>query len=408
MFWERPALKIALPGLLGCLAAVCAVVHAEELSPLEERDDGLHFTRPGQQQGYVDAWLAPLMRVHGDFDITAEFTDLQFKGPKDGMQCVTLGPVFGDAETTHVRVFRGAFFSGGAMVNELCQAETHRKQNGGYRALYHGEARNEALAGRMRVSRRGETVYWLLAENDSSQFRVLHKEKVSNASLVRNGLRLTLHMVINSDVGGEVSIAWKRLSVCAESISERPITNSKEIIAALDRHRSQLRDRIGGKTDGKGDWKGGRWTSGNASPDGTDGFQVVGVGSDQWTSSRVGFLEGVSGDFDLSATFDPIVFDKPAEGQNSTVYLRGMIPADERTSVDVILVREPDGRQTALAEFVTHGRSGLKLRDVGVRNVKSIERLRLVRRGTEMTFLFAEKNPASSRCLPRRKCQEGM
>ncbi len=236
---------------------------------------------------------------------------------------------------------------------------------------------------------------------------MLHEEAVTDAELLLDGVRLRLNAVSETDRKAEHSVVWKRISVRAESITELPITNHKQVVAELDQHRDQLSGLIGGRVDGNSDFSSSTFSSGTVSQAGGNGLQIVGVGSDRWTSSRIGFREGVSGDFDVSVTFEAKTFDTPEEGQNSAIYLRGTIPAAEHTNADLILVKHPNGTLTVLAEFVTFARGGLKFRDVGVQHVKSVERLRLVRTGKQMTFLFAESEAAEYQVLAQTEVPPG-
>ena len=61
-----------------------------------------------------------------------------------------------------------------------------------------------ATSGRLRLARRGETVYFLFAEDDSSTFQLLRTENVSEAPLQQAGIQLKTYC--NGD--GDTRVSW--------------------------------------------------------------------------------------------------------------------------------------------------------------------------------------------------------
>jgi len=66
---------------------------------------------------------------------------------------------------------------------------------------------------------RGTLIHCLLAEDDSSEYRRIHTEEITNDSTIVNGVRLmnSSYTILEGDC--RVSVTWKSLSVRAEQIT---------------------------------------------------------------------------------------------------------------------------------------------------------------------------------------------
>ena len=74
------------------------------------------------------------------------------------------------------------------------------------------------------MARRGTTLYYLFAEDNSSVYRVLETEEISDSSSVADGLHF--HTMCNGK--GETSVVWKSIIVLAERLTLKPDANVKQ------------------------------------------------------------------------------------------------------------------------------------------------------------------------------------
>jgi hypothetical protein len=140
----------------------------------------------------------------------------------------------GDSEWTHVSAVGGIF---GRLQPALrgsgveCLLHYHRPmledgtieydffyREGQTRTSALGTTSDEATSGHLRLARRGETFYCLFAENDSSQYRLVHEEEIGKEKLLSDGIRLTTAVLSGDDKSGTTTIVWKELTVRAENI----------------------------------------------------------------------------------------------------------------------------------------------------------------------------------------------
>lgn len=368
-------------------------------SKVDGGPSGLEVTRPCKVKGYADTSIAPLVRVHGDFDIVATFADFSCRSFMSGTGTIALGTITQTPKPTHCRMVRGINYDGGKIVMPFARSEVHQYREGGFLAAHAGIIPEEGSSGKLRIARRGDVVYSLFAESDSSQYRVLHSETVDNSDIPRKGVLLLAQMVSKTGGDNEVSVNWKSLTIRAERISERPVDNPEALLKELNRNRETLADRLELEVADTIDEQKEFHQLGNGGTPIAEGFQVVARGTNNWTSSGVGFKTRVRGDFDASVSFDIAKVENPVEGQSSAVYLRTRLPGEPVTSADVVLVRDSKGNQTVIVELVTFGPAGPQGRRLARVPVESAGHLRIARCGSRLAFLFAEPKSTAYRVL---------
>lgn len=187
------------------------------------KPDGLHFRRQGIK-GYSSYRLAARMRVHGDFDITAKLANLNIQRSEHGSGGLSLTAILENDGYTHGTVYRGALIDPVAPIRQVIQSEFVRSPMGQTRMTWLGTTAEESTAGTMRLARRGETLYCLFAEQDSSQYRLIHTEEVGKESLLWEGVRLTAAVQASGNKPGSTAVIWKDLTVRAERITDWPGT----------------------------------------------------------------------------------------------------------------------------------------------------------------------------------------
>ena len=100
------------------------------------------------------------------------------------------------------------------------QAEFNRYGAGrGVTVEFEGVTAEACDSGRLRISRIGTRMYFMIAEEDSNVFRLIHDADVADEQLRLDGIRLAAGTWDNrSSETGEVDVKWKRLENRAESI----------------------------------------------------------------------------------------------------------------------------------------------------------------------------------------------
>ncbi len=179
--------------------------------------NGLRIRRPGGGPWY-DTYINLPFLVHGDFDIEIGFEEFKAIGDKFG--CVMLVLELDDDKRRQCRILR--------IRDEVQRHEVHSSlsevhQDGGRSFSARPPKKTEATAGRLRMARRGATLYYLFAENDSLEYRLLETEEISDSSSVPDGL----HFHTMCDGSGETSVIWKSFTLRAERLTLKPDLNTK-------------------------------------------------------------------------------------------------------------------------------------------------------------------------------------
>jgi hypothetical protein len=179
--------------------------------------DGVQVTRPGAPGRYSNFAIIPRCEVKGDFDITASFIKFEPEPPDDTArsQCsIILSALLNDEAQTraefacrHVRV-------AGQDDGQRLLSSFVRNIDGLWRREFSGNMTCDTDAGTLRVARRGKKIYFLIAEHDSSYFRLVGEETCSDAGLQPSGIQLA-----NRVLGpGAVGVVWTKLKIRASEI----------------------------------------------------------------------------------------------------------------------------------------------------------------------------------------------
>lgn len=173
---------------------------------------GVSIIRPGTG-GWTTTDLRLPFNVFGDFDIEVEFDQLQLVSNKDS--CIMLIAQLDDENQTRLRNTRIHT----AAQNDEMHPSLTALQVDGSRAYRSATAVTcEAKAGRLRLARRGKTVYYLLAENDSEAYRIIGTEELSDEPIRSDGVQL--RTLCHGD--GVAKVVWKNVTVRAERLTYLP------------------------------------------------------------------------------------------------------------------------------------------------------------------------------------------
>jgi len=315
-------------------------VQIQPAGKVETRQDGLFIHRPGGGPWHDIHVNLPFV-VHGDFDMEVGFAEFKAIGEEHG--CIMLVVELEDEKRQQCRILR--------LRDELQRQELHSSlseihQDGGRSYSASMPKKTEATNGRMRMARRGTTLYYLFAENDSSVFRVLTTEKISDSPSVSDGLHF--HTMCNGK--GETSVLWKSISLRAERLTLKPDPNAKlpTNLYVMEADGSNVRllakPRPGFTQLGSFEWSAdGRQLIGDMSSGGVETSRILLMDSDGSNLKDLG--DGCMPS--LSEDASEIVFSQPAVGvmkMNSDGTNRAVL---ERRAWGVQWA--PDGRTIAFA-----------------------------------------------------------
>jgi hypothetical protein len=185
--------------------------------------EGLSMRRD-PSQGFNDIQTSMRYQVVGDFDIVAEFANLKIETPHDGMTAVSLIVVADDPLKTHGRVWHGVEAHPGINRRRTTQVEFDRFRPSGVDISYDGLVAEACDSGKLRIARIGQRMHFLIAEEDSSTFRLLHSADVGDTPLQWDGVRLACGTYDGkSPPSGGAHLNWKNLSMRAARLIPVPV-----------------------------------------------------------------------------------------------------------------------------------------------------------------------------------------
>lgn len=207
---------------------------AGDSSGLEQKDDGTRQfldVHDGAKQ------LKSGLRISGDFDITATFQGLELRMDKPRWELRAGLVMHFNSDLTDVC---GIYRSLARNEHNRRVSFVHSSRPPGKPYTVRGEfAVEESKSGRLRIARRGSTIYALSTSDDSPNFKLVGQRDVTDRPLSIQGLRMTLMSSAESFVG----VTWKELDVRAEQISGLPPADPKPVIMALNERRESLSER---------------------------------------------------------------------------------------------------------------------------------------------------------------------
>ena len=176
-------------------------------------ENGVRVVEPG-----ADVWkrtaIASTLRLRGDFDITAGLEIKKLEAPSTAHSGAYLYINFDNkkTETTGIhRVFHA--------VNGKIVLGSHAVVGEKGKRL-HTPMKQAPLdsIGRLRVVRRGSTVYLLFARKGAQEFELLDQKIIGTDDVRPRGVQLTTH---TSGNGRETEVVWNRLEISAKEIIPR-------------------------------------------------------------------------------------------------------------------------------------------------------------------------------------------
>ena len=227
-------------------------------------------------------------------------------------------------------------------------------------------------------------MYFLAAEHDSQNFRLVGEQALSDADLRPDGIRLH----IQTFGPGTTKVVLTKITIRATTI-----VDPKKLVAELDAERAKLPQHFfhDFAKDATTEELFHQRLPDPLKPS-ADGLPIVSPGTDNWASVGLAPQFGISGDFDIEISLGKLKFGQPKKGKNSGFYLQVEFPDQQKTQANMLYIQHPDGRREAYSQNRIIGRDGKSIyRRLQVVAVESIDRLRLTRRGSRVSYLFQRR-----------------
>lgn len=159
--------------------------------------------------------VQPRFELHGDFDFEAKFENLNFDTRR--FSSIEIGARIHEDPSLEPRTQR---YVGPSQEHFLRNQLLILKAGGGVRTIdVAQDTDNESASGRLRLARRGSTVYSLFAEGDSDQFRLIGQTETSRKEVAFNGINL---YAVAGGGGSRARVVWKNVRLRAEKLKHLP------------------------------------------------------------------------------------------------------------------------------------------------------------------------------------------
>ena len=175
---------------------------------LKQTSKGIQLTRTTGE--YVSHAVVSPVILTGDFDITAAFENFASRSDSDGDSSIQLAVALDDDRSHEYFLFRRVYGVPPSTREHLVQAAIFEKRGGATQFLFLNDPPEESTAGRMRLIRRGSKLSCLYSEDDSTEYRLIHSETISDANA-------TVKLLVAQHKEGFAQVVWKSLTVRAQS-----------------------------------------------------------------------------------------------------------------------------------------------------------------------------------------------
>ena len=361
-------------------------------------ENGVLTARPGTG-GYRNATIAPRLIIHGDFDITATYRDFKSTVAEGGNGNAMLLAILDNATADESSITRRHIHRANNVHENISLCVQVERPVEGERREYFGNGPMEESTGRLRLARRGNTMYFLTAEEDSPHFVLRGKRETATDDIQPEGLRLLTQIF---EMGGEVSVVWSHLIVRAESLSGRAVEEFDSQLVQLNKERDELKAHFefDFTKQAPPDSLFQRWTDLNPWKPDDGGLLMTAPGTDNWTSAGANVMKPVVGDFDISINFDVVKFDIPKPGGRCSAYLQIDLPDQDKTQMSIIFTNNDTGTTEVIAQVrEPRGNDKFHYRATGALDLANVTKMRITRRGERLTFLASTKDPADERIV---------
>ncbi|WDQ16278.1 DUF1583 domain-containing protein [Rhodopirellula sp. P2] len=335
-------------------------------------DEGVVLSQVSET-GYRGTLLAPDIQLGGDFDVIVSYDQLQCESQKEKIGSVRMH-VVADTPEEDMALIQ---WVNDRNSDQMLQCLRMATVNGEQRRNYFGKIPCDSDAGRLRLSRRGDKVFYLAADGDSDYFHLIGEERFVRDDLKSMGIQFGVQI---QGPGGRVSTRFTELQVRAERLEIGNEIDHQESLASLDQQRDLLPisfvhdfTQTPGKPAELYHW--------GESQRSASGLQVIAPGSDEWTSAGVSLMHRIEGDFDIAFHFDAPKLPTPTKGQQTQLYLQIEWSDENQTQVDSMISKSDSGSVVSrgMSRILVNGRSTYQM--FGNQPSDQPDYLRIARRG---------------------------
>lgn len=189
-----------------------------ELDNMQQRRDGLVMRVQGREN-WTSTNLKLQFQLVGDFDVEAGFTELKFKGTD--RSSIGIAVSLDDERKLIPRILR----SRETDARQTARVSMTNFMDGDRRLGKDQLETCDAMSGVLRLSRRGDTVYYLVAEQNTAEFRLIGQRTASAQATIPNGVQLR----VLSNGSSSVEVVWKDIRVAAEKMLLSPLKGAPKI-----------------------------------------------------------------------------------------------------------------------------------------------------------------------------------
>ena len=349
-------------------------------------DQGV-IVRRDSEKSYRNAKISPNISLGGDFDITVSYDQFVSTASEDRYGSIMLQVSANSAEQD-TGMIQKKHTPG---TETLFQCLSMQTVEGSERRHYFNHRISESDWGRMRLSRRGNKLFYQFAENDSDQFRVIGESDYSPDDIDTNGIRMGVQIYGTS---GYTSVRYRNLHIRAERINGELFEDFEAKRVQLNRQRESLPDHWTHDFASTPLEDGAFYRWGDQTPwrRSDDGLTMRCRGTDNWTSIGMTIKKPFFGDFDATINFDPKKLALPKASKASGVYLQFDLDDDQTIQFNAQLTRTAEDHWTAEAESnIRTGSGEFSFKSYGVIEAEGYNRLRLARRNDHLYFVAGKQ-----------------
>lgn len=350
--------------------------------------DGVTVVCPGVDDGqWYSSILVPNCELHGDFDIDLRFRAFDAAFSPGGYGSVDVRIALDDEFSTWFTWLRRTEPTKDGHEKNFTHLMASRRRAGKTFHEFNDCGPAEFTGGGLRVARKGETLYFMIAEHDSPFYHVLKKFPVSRGPILPAGIRF----LTSSHEAGETRVTFQKIRLRAEKITGLAMTETVHDVTALNEHRSELPVLSDTDCSEESDVDSAfrQYLSEGALAFEENGLRVTASGTKDWTSTSLMAMDGLSGDFDVEVQFDDVEFQRPPPDSESTLYLSLEFEGDDAPEVHCKYAIDPDGNRAAESQRRIRRQDGIfEYREQSVRKTDRMHGLRVARRSGIAYLMF--------------------
>ena len=387
----------ALPSVLehqfrnGLPSQLFSVIGDDWQSHVKQREDGLQVSRPGSTDYLTYTVLSPLT-LQGDFDIIVEFDEFQSQVEAGGEGNIELTVSLDDEHASSFHLFRKHYVFPENRMEQIAQAAISRKRGAETQYSFFAAPAEETVTGRLRIVRRGTTLFGLIAERDSKQFRLIHRETMAPDDA-------RFRFIVGHNKPGITSVLWKSLDIRAEGNSGA-ITGPLKSVAELDSERAKLpahrqwdfhasTPQAGKATLGEFSIFG--EAAGRFTPE-REGLRIDVPGADNWSASGLGSRQQIEGDFDIAIQLDVLHLEPCMKYNESCVFLQTEFRDKHKSTIETkFAIHHAGDRKAETSQRRLRSDGELEYQELVSQPSEDATLLRLSRRGDVVYQVF--QNP---------------